>query len=389
MIFRKIHARTRLFLKGFILPGLVVLTCWILLLNTSLSSLFKRQTSDQFRKSFLNGTLKDPIPDPQVVFLGDSSAKTGMSPKSLVGLSSVNLSVNKGNAITAYFTMEEYLLHRSPPRCVVFISQFNWEHSYKDFFNIGVRERLFSLPEIFRIAKIAYRENFFPADTYSSIRFWLNTFLYLLQMAEPPFADIQNAIWGRQPAWNPRKRPVNNLDRPLGFWALPNTIVPEEEFFSADFHPQLLQPFMTNKSENFYLLKLAQLAEKHRFTLYVSSLPIAESGYVEPSIPFRSLRRHYVHSLFARKSHVEVFDLPPVAPRKLFYDLSHANAQGARLFTSWVQSRIKDHCSLSYRPTRQKRGYTNGERTGAKAKNAKNKAKINNTSTMTNATETF
>jgi hypothetical protein len=380
-ILRKIDARTQLFLVGFVVPGLVVLTCWILLLNTVLSSLFKRQNSDQFRKAFLNETLKEPIPDPQVVFLGDSSAKSGMSPRSLVGLSSVNLSINKGNAITAYLTMEEYLLRRSPPRCVVLISQFNWEHSYKDFFNIGVKERLFSIPELFKIAKIGYRENFFPADTHSSFSFWLNTFLYLMQLAEPPFADIQQAIWGGERTWNPQ--------RPLGFWALPNTIIPEEEFFSTDFHPQLLQPFMPNKSENFYLLKLAQLAERHRFTLYVSSLPIAESDYTEPSIPFRQLRRHYVHLLFARKPNVEVFDLPPVAPRKLFYDFSHANDQGARLFTSWVQHRIKDHCSLTYRPTGQKRGYTKGDRTGANAKNAKNKANTNNANTMINATDTF
>ncbi len=361
----------------------------MVLLNYAQYSLFTRQASDQFRRSFLSGELSPPLPDPQVVFIGDSSAKTSMSPLAFGTLSSVNLSVNKGNAMTAYMTMEEYLLSRTPPRCVILISQFNWKHSYRDFFNIGVKQKLFSITEIFSIARQGFRGNFFPADTYNPVSFWLNAALYYLQIAEPPWAEIQNVAWGRESKTHTRKRPTVNQPKPLGFWGLPAVIVPEDDFFSSDFHPQLLENFVPSESENFYLNKLAKLAEKHKFSLYVAALPIAFSPYVEQSLPFRSHRRTYLHWLFHGKPNVKLIDFPPVAERKYFYDLSHPNVFGAKLFTSWVYKHVKDHCSSVYRQEVQKSGYTKGDKTGAKAKNAKTKAKINKATTTTKAADTF
>lgn len=335
------RSSVHLFLIGFALPFSIIYTIYLIILKNHEFEIFHRSsTSYLYRQNFLDRSLSTPVENPQLVVVGDSSAKSSFIPQRVLEVSSVNLGLNKGNAITAYWTIDNLLQHYPAPNCVLMIYHYNWEHSYRDFFEVNVRFKAMSYSELKGVWNESAHENLFPASSYSFPNFWLHVLIYQLRLDHPEFSELQELFWNKKNVVPEAQRSVR-IERSFGYQS---SATKDRAFYTADYHEQFLRDFSPSLTEDHYLKKLVDLANKHQIKFFLTSLPFAQSDLLPKVRPFTEQRNAYLESLSKKWPGLTWIQLPSEESRQYMVDLSHTNHIGAQKYTDLIWSKIKSQC---------------------------------------------
>lgn len=327
------------------MPGLCVYLFYAALVHANRVKIFgKNHVAQFFRQDLMDGTLRFPLRKPEVIVLGDSGAKVGLSPRDFDGPFMVNLAALYGNAITAFEAMDSYLQKYDPPKCMAFVSQYEWRRSYAVFFSTLVRDRALTGKELAHVWNETRAHNLYPATEFSFARFWWNyakqglyvdsSILSRLHLAFPwpfPSQEWENAMV--------------HLEKNRGQVGRSNPGQPNDDlFFREDVNMAFVSPFVPHPTEDHYLLKLAELAAAKNINLFVGALPVAESEMADKNAIFRSGRRAHFEKLFAGKTGVYLLNFPGTLPREYFSDFTHPNAKGSDFLTAGLAAQLNGLC---------------------------------------------
>jgi hypothetical protein len=302
------------------------------------------------RSAYLNKFFQEDLPKQYppigLVVLGDSTSKSAVNPTNFKYLFGVNLALNGGTALTAYHVLERYLASYPHPKCVLYVSQYNWKRNYGDFFHKTIFYSNLDWHNFKRVWEIGVENGIYPATDYTHAGYLLAAARTRLMLDELPLNLIQELVMEHRPrklhrALEMKRRMINNR----GFQD--NTIkrpLTEPRFFN-EMHAAFLEPFEAYASEDFYLRALARLSRENKIHFFYAMLPVAESGYVRMSEPHLQLRNAHFRELFATEAGAINIPLPSTLPSDYYYDFTHMVRDGANALAPRFDPYLEKYCA--------------------------------------------
>lgn len=331
-----------LFVRGFLVPSAVLYAILFTYVSLNERSIYGRlQALHYFRNDFIFGGLSRSLPNPEVVILGDSGAKVGFNPVEIGPPYAVNLAALYGNALTAYETMSSYYEHLPPPACVVMANQYEWKRSYGDFESNIVERDLLTFGELLDLWRLSAKHDVFPASELSFFPFWSSYLLHRMKLSPRILSNLKNS----PESYQDFQERIHRLGRKRGLWSFGNhEAATEEEFYRFDANKVFTGGFQPSPSEDLFLTKLAQLSREKGSLLFLGSLPLAASRLGSESRHFQEGRRFHLTRLLAPFENIRWLNFPKQADRRLFFDFTHLNREGARTYSQFLSERLASEC---------------------------------------------
>ncbi len=338
----------RLFLMGFVLPGFLVWLVYYAFVSCFFLQIFRFTGSRaEFTREFFDSHLSATYPPIDLVVLGDSTAKSALNPLSMNYLFGINLALNGGTALSSYHLLERYLRDHPKPKCVLYVSQYNWNRNYAYFFDRIVNQRSLGFRELFAIWRFGYQHGIYPRTELTTLSFFLSSLRYYFYVGELPLNLIQKAIGrnliARQAKWEANSRQMiinrgfqnNELRR----------VQPEHKFMNPELHAAYLAPFSANITEDFYIGALIERTEKLGIKLLWAMLPLADSDHYVAAEVHQRERDIHVLRMMQNRPHVIQVPMPTKFPRKYYFDFTHMVPEGAVALQPYFDPSLREHCA--------------------------------------------
>jgi len=338
----------RLLVMAFVLPGLIVWAIYYSGVSYFAPQIFKFGGSRaEFPRQFFEADLAKNYPPIDVVILGDSTARSAINPVEIDYLFAVNLALNGGTALTSYHILERYLRTHPKPKCVVYVSQYNWDRNYGYFFERIVFYRLLDPVSLFDVWKMGIQNGVFPRTDYSTVGFFTASLRQYLYLGELPANLIQEAIQYYTPE---RAAHYNSLGRKNVYYrGFQNNELrspqPESVFFTDERHGAYLGPFVPYATEDFYLRALIERTGKLGIKLLWGSVPMADSEHYTAAKIHQASRDLHVLKIMQNNPHVIQVPMPKSMPRQLYFDFTHMEPEGARALRPYLDSSLRENCA--------------------------------------------
>lgn len=337
----------RLFLMGFALPGFLVWLIYYSFVSYFFLQIFRFTGSRaEFVRQFFDTNLSATYPPIDLVVLGDSTAKSALNPVSMNYLFGINLALNGGTALSSYHIFERYLRYHPKPKCILYVSQYNWSRNYADFFDRIVTQRSLGFRELFAIWRYGYQHGIYPRTELTTLSFFLSGIRYHFYIGELPLNLIQKAV-------------RRNLVKGLAIWDLKRRemilnrgfqdnelrrVQPESKFLKADLHDAYMAPFYSNETEDFYIRALVEGTEKLGIKLLWAMLPVADSDHHVAAEVYQRERDLHVLRIMQNRPHVIQVPMPTKFPRKYYFDFTHMVPEGAVALQPYFDPSLREHC---------------------------------------------
>lgn len=338
-------SRAKLFWLGVVLPASVVYGLFRGALFVYEVPLFSRDgLAYEYMTKVQEGAVhRHPI---DAVVVGDSTGSTSLYPSRIRSFFSVNLAQNWGSALGSYFTVNRFLRNRPAPRCVVMLHQYNWKHTEENFFDMLVYHGAINSSEIVETWRLGRQNEMWPADTWTAPSFFYRAAVNRLRLGSLPLVDLQKAV--REPpleSFRKRRAVLEKIEQFRGFLFVSEHTVLSEELFARQVTRNYYRKFASLRSEDYYLRKIAELAEEKNFQFIYLAPPVADTDYVAPSRKFRKGRDQHVRDLLAGYKNATVLSREETRPRSFFTNFTHMNAKGARLFSLQMEEELHERCA--------------------------------------------
>jgi hypothetical protein len=342
--------KVKLLFFGILLPAIVVYGAYLLILEKYDFELFNSGSGlfFDFSKRVISGDLDDVIGKPQLIIVGDSTARTAYNPARSRAAPAINMAQNWATAMTTYFEVKRYLDGHPVPACVLFLHNYSWRHGYSHYFSTMVPLSGMSLADVKDVWQFGAENDIWPATEMNIFRYYFTAFRNRARLGELRLAEVQQAMEPKLFPTVDQEKAKNKLKENLGFQGnRVNTILPDDRFFSESLFSIYQQTFEPSAAEDFYLVKLAELAEERGFRLLYGAPPVAASEFGESTKQFLIARRQHARSILGRSPAVRILANPLMAPRGDFTDFTHLNQLGARNFTQLIQRKIQYECGYA------------------------------------------
>jgi hypothetical protein len=338
----------RLFAMGFILPAVLIWLVYFVFVSTYFLQIFRfTGARAEFSREFFSTDIAKTYPPIDLVVLGDSTTKSAINPLEIPYLFAVNLALNGGTALTSYQVLDRFLRAHPQPKCVLYVSQYNWHRNYAYFFDRIVSYRSMDLTNMLDIWKRGMREGIYPRTEYSTLGFFLASLRYTLYIGELPLNLIQRAaykdIFTRRRKWTSMRRQMienrgfqdNELRR----------VLPDSKFFNPELHEVFTGPFVPYATEDYYIKQLIERTGKLGIKMLWAMLPLAEGDEYLPARLHQRARDLHVLELMQGHPHVIQVPLPLTFPRKYYYDFTHMVPEGAAELQPYLDPSLRAHCT--------------------------------------------
>lgn len=338
--------RLKFLLFGFLLPIVLIFLAYYGLVTVYFDDIFKYSIRSMYFRTFFERDLPRNMPTIDLLILGDSTARASVNPLEFESVFAVNLGVNGGTALSAYHVLDRYNRTYGPPKCVMYISQYNWKRNYNSFFTKVVFYQYLNWENIKNIWEIGVKNGVFPATDYSKFGFFTRIVRTWLYIDELPLNLIQEAYF--QPKGPDQRLRIRTarlyVMRERGYQSYRNhPVLPESHFFN-DNHVEFLNKFEPYETEDFYLQQLGELAEKTGTYLFYAFLPVAEDSRAEEVRPHIESRNEHIKNVLSGSAMAVQIPLPLTLPRQYFYDFSHMNADGAKYLRTLLEPHLEARC---------------------------------------------
>ncbi len=343
---KKIFAsEASLLVRGFLLPVLIIWAVYFGFLTKHFQDIFLFSASSEYLNRFFKEDFARLYPPIDLVVLGDSTSRSAVNPTDFKDLFAVNLGVNGGTALSAYYVMERYVRANPKPRCLLYLSQYNWKRNYGDFFHKAIFYGNLNWDNFQRAWEVGAENGVFPATEYTYPEYVIKALRTDLLVDELPLNLIQEFVTGRYPR---KARKAKMMKRSAiknrGFQdnAI-KRVLPEERFFN-EMHAAFLRPFQAYPSEDFYLRRLAEFAKANGIQFFYAMLPVAQSDYVEDAAEHLKQRNAHLETVLNSIDGVHQIPLPVTLSRSYFFDFTHMVREGADQVRPLLDPYLKKAC---------------------------------------------
>jgi hypothetical protein len=328
-----------------VLPALIVWGLYFGFLKRYYKDIFATSASSDYFTKFFEGKASRRYPRVNLVVLGDSTSRASINPTDFRDLFAVNLGVNGGTALSAYYILERYVREHRAPDCVLYVSQYNWKRNYTYFFGKVVFDGSLDWPAIHHAWKAGADNGVFPATEYSHLGFLLKAARTDLMIEELPLNLMQEFILGKFPLRRKKAKMMRQSSiRNRGFQNNNiKKVLPEDRFFNEG-HADFLQPFEAYPTEDFYLRRLAELANESQIKFFYVTLPVADSQYVEQTAEHFKRRNAHMKQVLSSVPGAEQIPLPATLSREHFLDFTHMVREGADIVRSMAEPYLIKAC---------------------------------------------
>lgn len=338
--------RLKFLFFGFLVPIVLIFVAYYALVTAYFDEIFRYSIRSMYFRMFFERELPKNMPKIDLIILGDSTARASVNPLEFNSIFAVNLGVNGGTALTAYHVLDRYNQNYGAPKCVLYISQYNWKRNYSSFFSKVVFYRYLNWENIENIWKIGAENGVFPATDYTMLGFYTRVVRNWLYIDELPLNLIQQAYF--QPKGPEQRMRFRTAVRYVlyerGFQSYrTQRVLPESQFFNEN-HVDFLNEFEAYETEDFYLHQLGELAEKTGTYLFYAFLPVADGSRASEVLPHIEARNDHMKDVLSDAKTAVPIPLPLTLPRKYFHDFSHMNVDGAKYLTDLLAPHIESRC---------------------------------------------
>jgi len=268
-------------------------------------------------------------PDPDMIIIGDSRAKSGILPEMLDQEGGAyNIAIGGCNSIEMYFALEKYLeSHKTPQKAVVIFAPYH----FCDIDNWGQTQTFnyLTCSQLFRVYCDAAKSD---ERALLGEHFFTDVFSYKLRLPNKYLASVYSArLWGRR-AENLEKYRQVRAD--LGYTEFGSEKGNDKANYETHHEVFDLSPLV-----NLYYQRLLSLAQEKGISVYVLQAPVNETSDGLITREFRSSFAALMEEVKADHPDFVVESEIPVFENRYFGDNNHLNREGAEKFTALVKEK--------------------------------------------------